>query len=310
MAGAGTIPDAERTPGGQLPAAHDEAVVHEFRPTMRSMVVDTWHHRELILRLGIRHIVKGVSGTRIGAPWLVLRPLLSIFGMALIFGSVLGVPTNGVPYLLFLLVGMTGWIVIERMVFWSTRSFDNFRKVAGRLEVPVLLVPLAATALMLVELTVMGGIMACTALYYTVTEGAPAINTGPTIVLALAGYLLGYAVAVSIGLWLATLNALARDVRLVLRYFLQIWLFVTPVIYSVDSLPERWRFIATINPAAAPVELVKSGLLDIGGVTAAQLAVSFGACVLLLPTGLWFLTRLAPTLLRAPAYIDEEEEEI
>ena len=305
MAGPGTIQDAELMPGGELDGGQHDAVVHEYRPTMRGMVADTWRERHLILRLGIRHIVKGVSGTRIGAPWLVLRPLLSIFGMALIFGSVLGVPTNGVPYLLVLLVGMTGWIVIERMVFWSTRSFDIFRKVAGRLEVPVLLVPLAATALMLVELAVMAGIGACTALYYTITECAPVINTGPTIVLALAGYALGFAVAVSIGLWLATLNALARDVRLVLRYFLQIWLFVTPVIYTVDSLPERWRFIATINPAAAPVELVKSGLLDIGGVTGAQLAVSFGAVVLLLPTGLWFLTRLAPTLLSAPAYIDE-----
>jgi len=309
MAGTGTISDAERAPGGELPAAQDEVVVREHRPTMRGMVADTWHHRRLILRLGIRHVVKGFSGTRIGAPWLVLRPLLSIFGMALIFGSVLRVPTNGIPYLLFLLVGMTGWLVIERMVFWSTRSFDIYRKVAGRLEVPVLLVPFAAMALMLMEVTIMSGIAACTVVYYTITEGALAINTGPTVVLAVVGYVLGFVLALSVGLWLATLNALARDVRLVLRYFLQIWLFVTPVFYAVDSLPDRWRFIATINPAAAPVELVKSGLLDVGGATASQLAVTFAAIVLLLPTGLWFLTRLSPTLLRAPAYIDEEEEE-
>ena len=310
MAGTGTIPDTELTPGGDLPAGQDEAVVREYRPTVRNMIADTWHQRRLILPLGIRQIVKGVSGTRIGAPWLVLRPLMSIFGMALIFGSVLRVPTNGVPYLLFLLVGMTGWLVIERMVFWSTRSFDMYRKVAGRLEVPVLLVPLAAAAPMLVEVTVMAAIATGVVIYYTVTEGALSINTGPTLLLAPIGYALGFVLAVGVGLWLATLNALARDVRVVLRYFLQIWLFVTPVFYTVDSLPERWQFIATINPAAAPVELVKSGLLDIGGVTSSQLAVTFAACALFLSTGLWFLTRLAPTLLRAPAYIDEEEEEI
>jgi lipopolysaccharide transport system permease protein len=229
--------------------------------------------------------------------------------MALIFGSVLRVPTNGIPYLLFLLVGMTGWLVIERMVFWSTRSFDIYRKVAGRLEVPVLLVPLAAVAPMLVEVTVMSAIATGVVIYYTVTEGALSINIGPTLVLAPIGYALGFVLAFGIGLWLATLNALARDVRVVLRYFLQIWLFVTPVIYTVDSLPERWRFIATINPAAAPVELVKSGLLDVGGVTSSQLIVTFVACVLFVSTGLLFLTRLANTLFRIPAYIDEEEEE-
>ncbi len=309
MAGTGTIPDAERAPGGELPAGRDEAVVREYRPNMRNMVADTWHQRRLILRLGIRHIVKGFSGTRIGAPWLVLRPLMSIFGMALIFGSVLRVPTNGIPYLLFLLVGMTGWLVIERMVFWSTRSFDSYRKVAGRLEIPALLVPLAGTASMLVEFTIMSAIATGVVIYYTITEGALAINTGPELVLAPVGYALGYLLAVGIGLWLATLNALARDVRIVLRYFLQIWLFVTPVIYTVDSLPERWRFIATINPAAAPVELVKSGLLDVGGATSAQLAVTFAAILLFLPTGLWFLTRLSPILFRIPTYYDEEEEE-
>jgi lipopolysaccharide transport system permease protein len=309
MADAGVIADAERVSAGELSAAQDDVVVREHRPTMRGMVADTWHNRHLILPLGIRQIIKGFSGTRIGRPWLVLRPLMSIFGMSLIFGSVLRVPTNGVPYLLFLLIGMTGWLAVERMVFWATRSFDIYRKVAGRLEVPVLLVPAAAVAPMLMEVTIMSSIAAGTAIYYTVTEGSLAINTGPTLILAPAGYALGVVVGFGIGLWLAVLNAMARDVRLVLRYFLQIWLFVTPVIYATDSLPGRWRFIATLNPAAAPVELVKMGLLDVGSVTAVQLAVSFGACLLFLPTGLWFVTRLSPKLLRAPAYIDEEEEE-
>jgi ABC-type polysaccharide/polyol phosphate export permease len=290
------------------PAPEDAVVVREHRPKVREMVAETWRNRRMLVPLGLRQIIKGYSGTRIGRPWLVIRPLFSVFGMALIFGSVLQVPSSGVPYLLFLLVGMTGWLVIERTVFWATRSFDIYRKVAGRLDVPVLLVPLAAIAPAGVDVLIMSGIAAATAVYYTVTEGHLMVNLGPELLVAAAGMGLGLALALGVGIWLATLNGLARDVRLTLRFVLPIWLYVTPVIYATESLPDRWQFLATINPAAAPVQLVKMGVLGVGEITTAQVAVSIGATVLLLSTGLLFLTRLSPSLLRAPAFIDEEED--
>jgi lipopolysaccharide transport system permease protein len=120
---------------------------------------------------------------------------------------------------------------------------------------------------------------------------------------------LGLALSFGIGLWLATLNALARDVRLILGFVLPVWMYVTPVIYPADSLPERWRVLATINPAAAPVELVKQGVLGVGSVTAGQLGFSLGASALILISGLWFMTRLSPTLLRVAPYVEDDEEE-
>jgi lipopolysaccharide transport system permease protein len=240
----------------------------------------------------------------------VIRPLFSIFGMTLIFGSVLQAPSNGVPYLLFLLVGMIGWLVIERTVFWATRSFDSYRKVVGRLEVPVLLAPAAATAPMLVDVGIMTLIAAGAATYYFVTDGTLGIQLEPSLALAAAGLALGLALGWGIGLWLATLNALARDVRIMLRFVLPVWLYITPVIYPVESLPDRWQFLATINPAAAPVELVKEGALGVGSVTPVSLAVSIAASAALIASGLVFLTTLSPTLLLGPEFIDEEEEQI
>jgi lipopolysaccharide transport system permease protein len=290
-------------------AANEAVVIRDHQPTVREMVSQTWGYRSLILRLGMRRIVKGYSGTRIGRPWLLIRPLFSIFGMALIFGSVLQAPSNGVPYLLFLLIGTIGWTVIERTVFWATRSVDIYHKVVGRLAVPVLLAPAAALAPVLVDVLVTGGIGVGVVAYYTISTGELAIQLGPSTLIAVAGLLLGLMLAFGIGVWLATLNALARDVRILLTMGLPIWMYITPVIYSVDSLPERWRWLGTVNPAAAPVEMVKEGLLGIGFVTAPQLAVSIGAMIVILSTGLWFMTRLSPTLLRATPFIDEEEED-
>ena len=282
-------------------------VVRDHQPTIREMVRQTWSYRGLILPLGLRRVVKGYSGTRIGRPWLIIRPLFSIFGMALIFGSVLRAPTGGVPYLLFLLVGTVSWTVIERTVFWATRSIDVYYKVVGRLEVPVLLAPAAALGPVLVDVGIMTSIAAGTTVYYTVADGQFPLQGG--VPLAAAGLALGLVLGFGIGVWLSTLNALARDVRILLTFALPLWMYVTPVIYSVDSLPERWKIVATINPAAAPVEMVKEGLLGVGTVTAAQLGVSVGAAVLFLTSGLWFMTHLSPTLLRVTPVVDDEEEE-
>ena len=303
-------PVASERPGGRTTGtAAAPVVIRDHRPTVLEMLRETWGYRSLVVPLGLRQVVKGYSGTRLGRPWLVIRPLFSIFGMTLIFGSVLNAPSNGVPYLLFLLVGMVGWLVIERTVFWATRSFDSYRKVVGRLEVPVLLAPTAATAPMLVDTGIMTLIAAGAVIYYFVTEGTLSVQVEPSLALAAAGLALGLALGWGLGLWLATLNALARDVRLMLRFVLPVWLYVTPVIYPADALPDRWQFLATINPAAAPVELVKEGVLGVGSVEALSLGVSVAASVSLIASGLWFLTTLSPTLLHGPEYIDEEEEE-
>jgi lipopolysaccharide transport system permease protein len=214
-----------------------------------------------------------------------------------------------VPYLLFLLVGMTGWLVIERTVFWATRSFDIYRKVAGRLEVPVLLVPTAAAAPMVVEVGIMFMLMLVTAGVYWAQDGSLSLELGPNTVVAVGGYALAIAIALGLGLWLAALNALARDVRQVVRIVLPVWLFITPVIYPPSALPERWQFLATINPAAAPVEMVKKGILGVGSVPAGALAISLVACGLLWASGLWFLRLLSPRLLRSDVSFVEDEEE-
>ena len=244
-----------------------------------------------------------------GRPWLIIRPLFSIFGMALILGSVLQAPSAGVPYLLFLMVGTVGWTVIERTVFWATRSVDIYHKVVGRLEVPVLLAPAAALGPVLIDVGITSAIGVGVVAYYTITSGELAIQFGPETLVAVAGLVLGLVLAFGIGVWLATLNALARDVRILLSMGLPIWMYVTPVIYSVDSLPERWRWLGTVNPAAGPVVMVKQGFLGIGSVTPVQLAISLGATVAILGSGLWFMTKLSPTLLRVEPYIDEEEDE-
>lgn len=285
-------------------------VIHDHRPSALELMRLTWRMRGLLPRLGPRHMVKGFAGTKLGPLWLLIRPVVSIFGMALLFGSVLQAPSSGVPYLLFLLVGMVGWMTFQRGIFWSTRSFDIYRKVAGRVEIPTLLVPTAALTLMIIEVAVIAFLAAGTAGFYWATEGELALQLArPEALLGVAGVLLAALLAWGFGLWLGTLNGMARDVRLTLTMVLPVWLYATPVIYPISALPDKWRFLATINPVSAPVELVKEGFLGAGDLTGAILAVSLVTTVVVCTSGLWFIARLSPRLLRARPFVDDDEED-
>ncbi|HEX6712897.1 MAG TPA: ABC transporter permease [Thermoleophilaceae bacterium] len=284
------------------------------RPSLWSQVRDSWAHRDLFLRLGLRQIVKGYSGTKLGRTWLFLRPIVEIFGMALLFGSVLKTPSNGVPYLLALVIVMLPWRGFERTVFWGTRSFDIYRKVAGRLAVPKLLVPTAAAAPMLLEVAVTLALAIVTALAYLIIDGTTGLHPSfPEVLLAPAGFALAVAIGLGIALWTSVLNGMARDVRVTMHFILPVWLYITPVVYPVSSLPDRWQFLATINPVAAPVELFRQGLFGATAPTTAQLLVSLGSLLVLIPGGIWFIGYMSPKLLSTQstvAFDDDEDEDI
>jgi lipopolysaccharide transport system permease protein len=284
-------------------------MVRDRRQGPLELLADTWRHRGLIPRIGIRVIVKGYSGAKLGRFWLVARPVLNIFAMALLFGAVLSAPSAGRPYLLFLLVGMIAWMSFERFSFWATRSFDIYRRLARNLAFPLLVVPTAGGMAAAIEFTVLSSLLVVIVLYYLVADGTTYVNFGPELLVAVGGFVLTLALAWSVGLWTSALNAYARDVRIVFRYVLMVWMYITPVLYAPSALPEALAFLATVNPLAAPVEMVKYGLIDAGNVEVAALACSLGWLAVLAGSGLWFFARVAPGLLRAQPLVAEDEED-
>jgi lipopolysaccharide transport system permease protein len=273
------------------------------------MIADAWRWRRLIPRLGIRVTIKGVGGTMLGPGWMVLRPAFGIFGMSLLFGKVLSAPSQGLPYLIFMLVGAHAWIMFERPAHWGVRSFDTYRRVARNLYMPLIIVPLAAVIPALLESTVIGSFAVLTILYFWIFEGTLYVQVGPEMLVALLGYLMALSLAVSVSIWLSVLNAYARDVRIVFIYVLRIWIFITPVIYPLSQLPGAFQELAYLNPVTAPVLMVKWGLLGIGSVPLHSIVSSVVSLVVLSVSGSWFFARKAPGVLnRQPPGLDDEDD--
>lgn len=310
MLGLSEATQSVRPGPGPTRATGAPAAVIQYRPTVREMVRGTWEHRHLIFKIGTRVTVKGYANTKLGRPWIFIRPSFSIIVQTVLFGSVLNAPSKGTPYLIFLLAGMIPWIAFDRLAFWSVRSFDVYRRLAANLNFPLLLVPTSSLGAVCIELGVFSTLFTGATLGYLVATGHFYLNVAPNLVLAPLALLLSLTLAWGVGMWVAPLNVKARDVRLTFRYVLMMWVYVTPVVYPVTALPPNLRWLATANPVTAPIEMFKKGLINAGTVDLAPLLASLGWAVVLVASGLWFFTKMAPGLIGSTESmgLDEEDE--
>lgn len=284
-----------------------------MRPTIPGALRNAWASRYLLGWLGARVLIKQYARTILGRSWLLTRPLLDTAGKALIFGGVLGATApNGLPYFLFVLIGMTGWVVFEQTLTWAARAFDRYRKLMRAYDFHPLMVPVSSTSAGLVQGAAYLLVATLTVLYYVSADGIFYLELGPHSVLTLAGFAMMLLMAWGLGLWITTFNAYSRDVRYVLPYVLQIWMFVTPIIYPLSQLPSGFQVLAWVNPMTAPIELFKYGLLgpDAAQVTAHAVLMSLGLTALILVSGLWFMNRKLGLFRGVAEGVVEEEEDL
>lgn len=254
-------------------------------------VRELWRHRRLVRFWGHRFLRKMYVRTWLGKAWIPLRPTLDVASRVLVFGAVLSVPSGGVPYILFLLVGQSAWELFERTAYWSTRAFELNRRFLRRLYVPRLTLLAGSTAPALVNYAVLTVLTGIAVAWFVVVDGVLHLELGSDLWMVPAGLGLALALALSMGLWLCILGARARDVRFTLSYVLGFWLYLTPVVYPLSEVPAGLRSLVQVNPMTAPIELVKQGVLGVGQLETLSLVCCLGAIGGIGTTGLWFFAR-------------------
>ena len=219
--------------------------------------------------------------TLLGIVWLVIQPLAAMLIFALVFGRLAQLPSDGVPYTSFVLVGLTIWTFVSAGVSSAATSLVNDRDMVTQVWFPRMLAPLAAVLSDTVRLLI--------ALLLLVPVFAIDGVVPPLQVLTLPLWILGaILLATGVGLWLSAAHVLYRDVGHALGFVLQGWLVISPVAYSSSLMSEGWRYVYNLNPAAGLIDGMRWALLD-GPPPGPQLAVSVGSLLLLCVTGLvWF----------------------
>lgn len=237
------------------------------RAGIRSHVAELRHNLVVAYFLVSRDLKVRYRQTLLGATWIVLQPVALALVLAVFLGRFVGVPTDGVPYGLFAITGLVSWSYLSGGVEAGTASFVNDVNLISKVYVPRLVIPLSAALSYVVDLA-LGSFVA---LVYTFGSG---IAPSPRWLLIVPVGTWAAALACGLGVLLGTLNVKFRDVRAGVRFAIQMWLFITPVAYSWTVVPEHWRAVYGLNPAAGVVSLARWTYLGGEAPPAALLATS------------------------------------
>ena len=203
---------------------------------------------------------------------------------SILFGRLLSAPTSGLPYPIFTYAALLPWQLFSSGLTLTSSSIVQNSALITKIHFPRLVIPVAGTLVGLPDFLISFLIFIGMLLYFDVTPGV-AIVTLPLLIL------LTLVTSLSIGLWLSALNARFRDVRYLLGFLTQVWLFATPVAYSSDLIPERWQWAYSLNPMTGVVEGFRWALLGSKMTVGPQALVSIAVMITLLVGGLYFFRR-------------------
>jgi len=246
-------------------------------------------YRELLYFLVWREIKVRYKQTLIGAGWALVQPVATMVIFSLFFGRLAKIPSGGLPYPLFFYTALLPWTYFAGALSGATSSVVENQRVITKVYFPRVLLPLSAVFSGLVDFAIAFVLLIGMAVYYRVTPG-------PWLAFVPVFLLLAMLTAFGAGLWLAGLNALYRDVRYVVPFLVQFWLFASPVAYPSSLVPERWRAIYGLNPMAGVIDGFRWAVTGQNPPSAGLVAVSAAAVIVMLVAGLWYFRRMEATV--------------
>jgi lipopolysaccharide transport system permease protein len=248
-----------------------------------------WEYRELLYFLVWRDVKVRYKQTAIGVAWVVLQPLLTMMVFTVIFSYLARIPSDGLPYPLFVFAALLPWTYFTQALTRGGAGLVSNANLITKVYFPRLIVPLSATVTPFVDfllgLAILLGLMA----WYGVAPTWGVLALPLFMVLALA-------TALAVALLLSPLNAQYRDVGHIIPFLAQFWMYASPVIYPVSLIPEQWRLLYSLNPMVGVIEGFRWALLGKASPDFWAMAVSAGVVLVLLAVGVVLFRRAERTL--------------
>lgn len=288
MAGVEQLQTGEGQPAG-APIEPPLTVIEPQRGWAALGLGELWAYRELLVFLVWRDIKVRYKQTALGATWAVIQPLFTMLVFSLFFGSLAGIkPPDGLPYWLFAYAGLVPWTFFANGMSQASDSLVGSANLIRKVYFPRLSVPIATVLAGLVDFALTFAVL----LAALVAQGR---WPGPAALLTPAFLLLAVVTATGVGLWLSALNVQFRDVRYVVPFLVQIWMFATPIAYPSSLIGQPLlRAAYGLNPMVGVVEGFRWALLD-ASPPGPLLYVSAAAALLLLASGALYFRRMEAT---------------
>ena len=249
---------------------------------------ELWAFRELLFFLVWRDIKVRYKQTVLGAAWAIIQPVLTMVVFSLFFGKLASMPSDGVPYPIFSFTALVPWTFFATGLTLSSQSLVGSSNLIKKVYFPRLAIPIATVLSGIVDFVLAFTVLLCMMPFF---DRLPTLN----VVWLPLFVLLALCTSLGVGLWLSALNVQYRDVRYVVPFLTQLWLFATPIAYPSSLLSEPWRTVYGLNPMAGVVEGFRWALLGTSGLPLSLVLMSTGTALLLLVSGLFYFRRMERT---------------
>ncbi len=273
----------------KLPVQKEVLTVRPPKGWISLNLRDLWLYRELISFLTWRDILVRYKQTLLGASWALINPLLNMFVLDFIFGNLAKMDTGGIPGPIFRYTALLPWMLFAQALGSSGRSMLSNRGLITKVYFPRLVIPLSSVLSGVVDFAISLVVMIGMMIYYQTPVSWTLLSIIPLVVLTLV-------IALGVGLWLAALNVLYRDVGYVLPVLTQMWLFLSPVGYSSATVPERLQLLYALNPMTGVIEAFRWAFLgETTAILGLQIAISVVIGSIVLVSGMFFFRRMERT---------------
>jgi lipopolysaccharide transport system permease protein len=260
-------------------------------PGVAATAADVWRHKWLLRLVALRAFQRMYRRTVLGSLWLVINPLLPLMVNVVVFGILLGVESNGLPYFLFLLGGSIAWDLFAGTLMRATRALEMHRVLSDLIYYPRAILPFGNIAPQLVDLGIKVGVFIATLTYYVIRDGQLYLRLDVGLGWAFCALLLALMFALSLSFFTSVWGETTRDMRFALGQITDVWYMLTPVLYPLSQVPEKYHAWIALNPMAIIVETFKWGVFGVGEFRPLEFGGTAVAICALFLLGLMYFTR-------------------
>ena len=256
---------------------------------------ELWQYRDLIMLFVKRDFVSKFKQTILGPLWFIIQPLLTTIMFTIIFGNIAGIPTNGIPKILFYMSGIVGWTYFSTCLNDTSQTFIKNASIFGKVYFPRLALPISVVISNLVSFVIQFAFLCCFLVYFMMkgSDVSPNILVLwiPVLVILMAGLGLGFGIIIS------SMTTKYRDLTHLVTFGVTLWMYATPIIYPLSGIPEKYRLFVLANPMTPVIETFKTALLGVGQINYLSLLYSFCFTLVLLAVGVIIFNKVEKTFM-------------